>query len=267
MVESAQTISAGQELQVAGKVIGFVEGSPQFVILRIEGQNRKYEYPNLPPGLAMEIAEQGAKPDIPTYRLQKAAFFAIHSELDLTYGDKAKDLARQSEADGHDAGPIEFYVDYPLDVVGVPSAQLSSLSNQEIAEGLDELAINNADVRQKMQPDQAMAAVDTLLDASVATVDPKQRAIRVRAALLAARQTGDAFVMLDMVHEYALWVVIDFNEEIEAGLADIAKLGRSMSPIQKRRFVSLYNDYKAEFSDAQLARRLGKVAQRLQNSD
>ena len=266
VVKSANQIPAGQELQVGGKLIGFVEGTEQFVIVRVGGQNRQYDYANLPPGLAMTIAEQGAKEDVPTYRLQKAAFYAVYQELDPTYGEKAKKFALESEPDGHDPAPITIYVDFPLEVVGTPQTQLQDLPKDLVQQELSELSIDNADVRRDMRPGEALAAVDSLLEASLATADPIRRAIRIRAAVLAARKTGDAFVMLDTTQEFAQWVVIDFNKEIEEGMEELAKNVKQMSNKQKRRFISLFDDYEKNFVNTQLAKRLAKVIDRLRSS-
>jgi hypothetical protein len=260
VLQSAEGISGGQEIEVDGAIAGFVEATPQFVTMRVGGTNTTYSYENLPPEWAMALAEQGAKGDLPTWRMQKAAFFAVYKAADPENIARAKAAAGDAVVDGHDPKAINQYVDFDLTRIGVPDKKIKFPGNDAIEEELEEMTIDSIDVRRRLRPEQAESAVDIMLDASLAVADPVRRVVRLQAAYLAARQSGDAYLLTDVLREMELWAELDFEVQWFEGLRRISRDIGKLDVVKKRSFVVCVLMYLDESSDQKSIKLLKKKA-------
>ena len=219
VIDSSVAIPAGQPIEVAGYTIGFVDGTKEFVILRIDGTNVKFDYEFLPPGIAMALADQGAVDDVPTYRMQKAACYAIHKHVDPNYRQRALAFANQAAADGHDPMPVRQFVDFELANVGVPAAQAAPPSVGELRERLSEhITTLGIDDFERMRPDQAGEAIESAMEAALQDEDDLRRALSFEVAYKLATKAGDIRVANDVLDEYALWFKIDYPKRTRQAL-------------------------------------------------
>ena len=224
VISSAVEIPAGQLIEVAGKTLGFVEGNQDFVILRIDGTNATINYESLAPGIAMALAEQGAKPDLPTFRMQQAAFYAVHSSLDPKYRERAIEFANEAADDGHDPEPIKQFVNFDLTAVGVPEARIAQPPAAEMKEKIPKLMVQLGIVNfRKMRPEQAANAVELTLQAALASHDQLEKAMSFEVAYMLAVKAGDVREVVDVLDEYRVWVDFNYAERVQQSLLDVAK--------------------------------------------
>jgi len=100
--KSADSIPGGQEIVIGSQRLGFVEAKPQSIIIRRSGASIEYQYSFCPPGLAVAIAEQEAVEDIPTWNIQKAAFYIVDQLSGLDHSRRINEFLEIAEEAGHD---------------------------------------------------------------------------------------------------------------------------------------------------------------------
>jgi hypothetical protein len=96
-MQAAETFKVGNSTQVS-----FVEGGADKVILRIAGMNRTYRFSDLPPGLALVIADFKLPAGDPASRVVKGAYLLVHKRADSETQDKAKTLWQEARSLGAD---------------------------------------------------------------------------------------------------------------------------------------------------------------------
>ena len=262
VVASAVEMPAGQSLEVAGKTLGFVEGNQDFVILRIDGTNATIHYDSLAPGIAMALAEQGAKPDLPTFRLQQAAFYAVHSSLDPKYRDRAIELANEAADDGHDPEPIKQFVNFELAAVGVPEARIAQPPAAEMKDKIPKLMVQLGVVNfRKMRPEQAANAVELTLQAALASHDELEKAMSFEVAYMLAVKAGDVREVVDVLDEYRVWVDFNYAERVQQALLDVAK--QRLDERKARLLLNAMIDEAASSEKQQYKQQLLKSAQKV----
>ncbi len=99
--EAGATFMVGTSTQVA-----VVEGFPDKVILRIAGMNRTFPFREMPPGLAVAIADQKLDGADPVSRVVKGAYLLVHKRADDESRDKARTLWNEAQAGGVDMAPL-----------------------------------------------------------------------------------------------------------------------------------------------------------------
>jgi hypothetical protein len=68
-------IGTNEDLELeSGTRVGVVEAAPDFLILRIAGQNKRYEFADLPPGLALLLAKRWFDASAPSTKVFLGAF-------------------------------------------------------------------------------------------------------------------------------------------------------------------------------------------------
>lgn len=262
VVSSAVALPAGQPIEVAGKTLGFVEGTPDFVILRIDGKNIKYDYEFLAPGIAMAVAEQGTKQDAPTFFLQQAAFYAIHSHIDPKYRDRAIEFAERAANDGHETQQIEDFVGCDINSVGVPAARIAQPPAAEMKEKIPKLMVRLgiADLR-KMRPEQAAKAIDITLDTAVAEKDNLRQAMTFEIAYMLAVKASDIREVVDVLDEYHVWFDYNYTARVEQALLDVAK--QPLDERKARYLLSAMIDAAQTSRDQQYKKKLIKAGQKV----
>lgn len=198
------------DLQVGDRTVGFVEATESHVTLKVAGVLRRYEYPFVPPALMMAIIDQGAIDDIPTYRLQKAAYLIsrLHSRPD--FADDIEELLMLSEQDGHDVSRLRRLADLPLEILASPKLRPRYRVISEPLAGSSATAQFKSlhEVPFEVASGLARQVIEEFLDAekrpTVDRNDPSQQqeylSVLDRARQLAMRG-GDILLAIDMVGE------------------------------------------------------------------
>src|SRR5690606_15034363 len=71
-----------RELTISGKVCAFVEYENGTLVIRVEGQNRSYTLQNMPPAVALAVAQQELDPKIANNKVFFGAFLAMDGKGD-----------------------------------------------------------------------------------------------------------------------------------------------------------------------------------------
>ncbi|MEM7455617.1 MAG: hypothetical protein AAF456_14790 [Planctomycetota bacterium] len=224
VVKSATALGT-TDVEAGGTIVSLVEGTDKHCIFRINGRNMTYSYEMLPPGLAMAVAEMGAKDDVPTWRLQKAAFYAVHLHIDELYGEKAVDFARTAARDGHDASPIENVVlNLDLEELGVPRRRREASSPRELREPVRNY-LAEAGFRRvnRMSRADAENAFDTLFQKAIGTEEPDKREIALEAAYLVAVRSADVRNAIDVLNELNYWFEVPLTRRAETACIEVAE--------------------------------------------
>jgi hypothetical protein len=109
--EAGETFKVGTSTQVA-----VVEATPDKLIIRTAGQNKVYPYADLPPGLAVVIADFKLAADDPVSRVVKGSFYAVARGDRETLVQKAKTWWEEAQQGGADVAPLMPFLtdDYEL---------------------------------------------------------------------------------------------------------------------------------------------------------
>ena len=270
VMSSIPEIPGGQSIDIGSQTIAFVEGQieqePRYIILRVGGENIRYAIEHLPAGIAKAIAEQGSKQDLPTWRMQRAAFYAVHRHLDPKYKELAMDSAAQAAADGHDEQPIVEVVHFEMDSFGVPDEKIElpdeETAQDEMNELVSRLGIN--DIR-RMRPEQALPMIDSLVSDSIATEDPDKRVIRLMAAYYAARQSKDAYAVSDVLDEMELWSKFPKEDLLVDAMVQIGRNVKTLNANQARRFCEVIIRFAKQSIDRSVRKAMIGRAQKAAN--
>jgi hypothetical protein len=94
-------MQAGESFQVGSSTqVSFVEALPDKVVFRIAGMNRTYALEDLPPGLAVVVADFKLPSDNPQSKVVKGAYLALHERGDSPTTDKARSLWEEARTAG-----------------------------------------------------------------------------------------------------------------------------------------------------------------------
>jgi hypothetical protein len=93
--QAGEVFMVGSSTQVA-----VVESLPDRVILRIAGVNKVYPFQDMPPGLAVAIADRKLDSSDPLSRVIKGAYLLVHKRADNETRGKAKALWTEAQAGG-----------------------------------------------------------------------------------------------------------------------------------------------------------------------
>src|SRR5207244_3208615 len=100
LAAAVQSMQAAETFKVGSTEVAFVEGFPDKVTLRVAGVNRTYPFNELPPGLALAIADRKLPTRNPVSGVVKGAYLAVHKQDDSQTQEKAKRLWEEAEAGG-----------------------------------------------------------------------------------------------------------------------------------------------------------------------
>jgi hypothetical protein len=118
---AVQSMQAAETFKVAsGTEVAFVEGFPDMVTLRILGRNSTYPFHDLPPALALAIADRKLPAGNPRSAVVKGAYLAVHKQDDSRVQSKAKEFWEEAEAGGlKSAHLMPFFTDNYADFLKV----------------------------------------------------------------------------------------------------------------------------------------------------
>lgn len=91
-----------EEIKVGDDVIVVVENAPNKLICRVRGKRAEYTTKNLPPAIAMAIAEMTAAPNSASFELSKGAFYFTMKPADVQKAKTAWLAAKEKGAEGAD---------------------------------------------------------------------------------------------------------------------------------------------------------------------
>lgn len=104
---AVQGLEAGAVFMVGSSTqVAFVEGFPDKAILRIAGMNKTYPFRDMPPGLAVAIADMKLDGSDPVSRAVKGAYLLVHKRADGESHEKAKTWWTEAQAGGTDMAPL-----------------------------------------------------------------------------------------------------------------------------------------------------------------
>jgi hypothetical protein len=202
---SSQKITGGELEPEPGVYVGFVEGRPDDVVVRI-GENVAIPYRSLSPGLAMALASKKGAKNLPDYRLDQAAYRIIHTVPSPDSDAKTEELIAASEADGYDASSIRgFWKTKPEAVFpNFTMTDVPASSRQELVEKVRNGKYESVD---KLAPE--LAGQFAIAFSSVAYDDPSVRIAALYESIGLAERSGDAALAVDLIDELHNWTEID----------------------------------------------------------
>lgn len=107
---SVADMHAAESFQVGSTQVSFVEGKADAVILRISGKNETYRFNDMPPGLAIALADHKLAANDPASRVVKGAYLLVNKRADLQTRAKAETLWNEAQAMGASMGRLLPYL-------------------------------------------------------------------------------------------------------------------------------------------------------------
>lgn len=105
--ESVAALEAGSSFKVGSSTqVVVVETFKDKIIIRSAGQNRTYPFQDLPPGLAVAIADMKLDPSAPENRVVKGAYLAVDKRAGSQSQEKAKALWEEAQLSGVDTSRL-----------------------------------------------------------------------------------------------------------------------------------------------------------------
>lgn len=98
IVTGAGKLQAGESLEIKDSAVGIVETSPDRIVLRVGGMNKRYELSNLPLGLAVVLAHQAISPTDAPSIAQKACYVMTSPLADAASKAKAREWFAEAAA-------------------------------------------------------------------------------------------------------------------------------------------------------------------------
>jgi outer membrane biosynthesis protein TonB len=112
VITAVKEMQAGESFKVgASTYVAFVEASSEKVTLRLPGMNKTYPFNDLPPGLAVAIAEFKLPENSPTSRVIKGAYLLVHKRADSETHAKAKSLWLEAQMMGANISHLMPFLD------------------------------------------------------------------------------------------------------------------------------------------------------------
>ncbi len=263
---SSQAIRGGQEIVVGEQIVGFLEANAESVTVRNAGSNITYQYYFCPPGLAVELALQGAIPDIPEWSKQLAAFYAINQFDGVDHADKIEELLKVAEDAEHDCKGIRHFATFEFGNIGKPAAKIELPKKGELDKAVAEFRAesNYTDVRKL---DQGMAGMHAEFILQIDSPNFEQHVAFLEEARQLAIAGGEASKAEDAVLELDIYAKIEPADLLCESFIEIAK--GTLTELQARElmeraitFLKSSSGKSAPLKDRKmLATRLAKIAQ------
>ena len=205
---SSRMINGGELEPEPGVVIGFVEGRADDVVLRM-GENVAIPYRSLSPGLAMTLASKKGARNIPSYRLDQAAYRIIHTEPTPESNAKTEELIAASEAGEYDASAIRGFWKAKT-ASAFPDFTLTDVPAPMRKELVAKVRGGKYDSADRVDPE--LAGQFATAFSSVAYDDVTMRIAALYESIRLAERSGDAAQAVDLIDELENWTEIDTAE-------------------------------------------------------
>jgi len=232
--DALEALEPGQELTIGNTIVAVVEVTPERLVLRVAGQNRRYRLEELPSGLAIVLADRWFDASAPSTKVFKGAFMAVDRSYTPADARRLWDEAQRAGV------PLD-------DLLPVLDDQYELASSAQPLTALPEgAALSEAEKRIKQQYAAELAEATTasartslaqaLLKASPAAEGATERYALLRLALGLAAQAGQLELTGQIVDELAAAFAVDELETRTAALEALAD-----SPIGSQSARSLFN--------------------------
>lgn len=265
--KSADSISGAQEIVIGTQIVGFVESTPESVIVRRSGSNIEYFYSFCPPGLAVAIAELGAIQDVPTWNMQKAAFYSIDQLGGLDHTRRIEEFLTEAESAGHQCDDIRRLGNLGFDGLGRPEQKVEMPRKNKLDPAMLEYRKQHG-YRSPRQLDGPMAyqLAEELFQRDAPTA--QLRVAMLEEARQLAIQGGAASLAEDAIFELDILAEIDRAELYCDSFTEICN--KKLEPLQVRQlmeraigFLNSSGSEKAKAKDrTSLKERLLKLSER-----
>ena len=258
VIKSCQSIPAAQEIIVGDQILGFVDVMDDRVVLRVAGGNQKIPFRSLKPGLAMELANQGAVANMPEWGIDQATLYAIHRDASPTSRAKAMKLLDQSKADGYAIAEIKKYLERDLSKLPT-DPKIALPPDQELKQLREQVRGDRYEKIKSLDPKPAREQAIELLNSE--TEDSKLWLATLEECYDLAIQANDPLLMMDTVRELDRRTDFDAAKKIADGLLEVSKtkMDESHSRAFGDAFIELLNSDDAANVDERVA---GKLAER-----
>lgn len=119
--EALAAFRGGEDIVVGGTVtVGVVQASPDSVTVKVQGANRTYAVADLPPELAIAIAETRLKKDDPVVAVMKAAYLATLQDHRTDRIARARQWFAEAARAGVEIGDLQRVLDDRYDAPAAP---------------------------------------------------------------------------------------------------------------------------------------------------
>jgi hypothetical protein len=119
--EALEALKAGDEIKVGtSTVVGVVQSSADRITFRAQGANRTLAIDDLPPGLAVAIADTWLQKDDPVGLVVKGAYLVARKDAKDTELAKARQWWQEAANAGFDIGDLPKVIDDSYDLQTKP---------------------------------------------------------------------------------------------------------------------------------------------------
>jgi hypothetical protein len=212
-------------LEVGEVVVNVVEASPDGAVIRVAGENRRYETMELPPGLAAAIAGRWLDPAAASTKVIRGAYFAVVPSVDR---GEVRQIWKEAELMGADVAPLMNLLDRDYASGDVPAPKIKPKRGPVppkdlVAEAA--LAVRKKYGKATSRQERYDLAKKLMADASTPLPSEAMRFALYDAALEMARLGGLSQLLVQGVDEMAAWFEIDALAVKTDGLVVSAKKG------------------------------------------
>ena len=249
------------------RFITVVGTGDDYIIIRSSGENLRYRYLEMPAGLAMDLAESGEKEDVPTWNIQKAAFYAVNRRVDLKYRDRALNCIALAEQDGHDLGYLRHYLTTDLEKIGSATSPVRLLDQ-------DRLQSQIRDLKKEFEIPSRLASLspqecETVSKRIASEMDLLDEAQNLKRSAMCemirqlAVQGGNVDLALESVEEQRVWAEFDVVDLKVETLNELA--GQTLDSPNARLCADSYVRFrKSSQADVVAGAKLRKLHKRLE---
>ena len=206
VVKSSRTYDGDDLSPAPGVTVGFVEGRPNDVVLKIGGQVVGIPYRSLRPGLAMVLASQMADASSADWLMQQAAFRIVHSNGTGRSSSKIETQLAEAAESGQSTKQLR---DFWKVANAAPSSEDNKVTirDSQLRPFVEKLTAKKYPSLSRVSPQMASKFATELT--SMPYGEPQMRIAALDESIKLVTKSGDAWLMLDLVDELDRWSKID----------------------------------------------------------
>ena len=200
-------------------------------MIRNSGLNVTYQYYFCPPGLAVALGDQGQVDSIPTWSMQKAAFYAVNQSESVDFSRQIDEYCKIAEEANGDCELIRHFAGFDFENFERPKSIIVMPDRNELADLIGPFREENS---YRSPRDMQIHLANTLAEVLLSTEpeDVKQRVAMLEEARLMSMRAGDAPRAEDAVLEMALLAEIDKPNVMTDSLMTLTR--SRLEPMQTR---------------------------------
>jgi len=204
----------------AGVTVGFVEGRPDDVVLKMSGAIVPIPYRSLRPGLAMVLGATMADPEGSDWCLQQAAFRIAHFDDSGRSTEKIENQLAKAEGKGLSTDQLRDF--WKSDISSLNPIEAAAIERTQVRAAIDQLASKKYRSLSRVSPEMAAKFSKEFTTAPYA--QPVQRIAALDESIRLVTKSGDAWLMLDVIDELDRWVEVDTAELKSDAFQKMSKL-------------------------------------------